>query len=230
VNWIVGNLLHSLILTPYEAWRQSHRSHHNNTCNADKDEIFYPNPPRKHAALITTLGGAWFFYLFFSNVPGRRNYLAYFKTNEFRNSAMTLSLSFASLFVVFACVLKSCLLFGVYNVIIFYIAPLFVFATWLVVVTFLHHNDEGCAWFTNKSWTKLDGSLAAVDRDYGWLVNNITHNIHLHQIHHLFPMIPHYHLSEATRALAKSFPQLYKLRKGSNFISFVRGVRNWCLK
>lgn len=227
LNWIVGNMLHSFILTPYEAWRQSHKSHHSNTCNADKDEIFYPNPPTKHAALVTTLGGAWFFYILFSNVPRRRNYLAYFKTNEFRDSAFQLTISFASLFGALACILQACRLFGCYTVFIFYGAPLFVFASWLVIVTFLHHHDEDCTWYNNKSWTKLKGSLAAVDRDYGWLVNTLSHSIHLHQIHHLFPIIPHYHLAEATRALQEAFPQLYKSRGGSNVVAFTNGVQKW---
>jgi omega-3 fatty acid desaturase (delta-15 desaturase) len=227
LNWIVGNTLHSFILTPYEAWRQSHKSHHSNTCNADKDEIFYPNPPPKHAALVTTLGGAWFFYILFSNVPGRRSYLVYFKTNEFRNSAPQLAISFASLFMVLSCIIQACRLFGCYTVFIFYGAPLFVFASWLVVVTFLHHHDEACTWYNNKSWTKLKGSLAAVDRDYGWLVNTLSHSINLHQIHHLFPIIQHYHLGEATHVLQDEFPHMYTARGGSNAVAFIKGVQKW---
>lgn len=43
VNFIIGVLTHSMILTPYEAWKLSHRLHHKNTGNIDQDEIFYPN-------------------------------------------------------------------------------------------------------------------------------------------------------------------------------------------
>lgn len=43
VNFVVGCLMHSLILTPFESWKLSHRYHHKNTGNMDKDEIFYPH-------------------------------------------------------------------------------------------------------------------------------------------------------------------------------------------
>ncbi len=77
---------------------------------------------------------------------------------------------------------------------VYYIAPLLVFGTFLVVTTFLHHNDEDTPWYADSAWTYVKGSLSSVDRDYGVLVNNVSHNIQLHQIHHLFPKIPHYRL------------------------------------
>jgi omega-3 fatty acid desaturase (delta-15 desaturase) len=36
-------------------------------------------------------------------------------------------------------------------------------------------------------------------------LDEITHNIATHQVHHLFPIIPHYHLVEATAAFRKHF-------------------------
>lgn len=42
LNFSVGTLMHSIILTPFESWKLSHRHHHKNTGNIDKDEIFYP--------------------------------------------------------------------------------------------------------------------------------------------------------------------------------------------
>ena len=42
VNGLVGHVLHSFLLVPYHCWRLSHRKHHKNTGNLDKDEIFYP--------------------------------------------------------------------------------------------------------------------------------------------------------------------------------------------
>jgi hypothetical protein len=60
--------------------------------------------------------------------------------------------------------------------------PVLVFGSWLVVVTFLHHNDEDTPWYTESAWTFVKGNLSSIDRDYGALVNNISHNIHLHQV------------------------------------------------
>jgi omega-3 fatty acid desaturase (delta-15 desaturase) len=226
INWLVGNFFHSLILTPYEPWRLSHRSHHKNTCNMQKEEIFYPNPPRMHAPLTLGVGTAWFFYIIFSNVPGRRKYLAYF-SREFSNCGISLFFSFASIAFVIWSIVKAVSVFGLHLVILYYGAPVFVFACWLVIVTFLHHNDENCPWYIDEEWTHVKGSVSSIDRDYGFLVNNLSHNINLHQIHHLFPKIPHYHLHEATLAFRKAFPALVRTKGGSNLVAFARGLYNW---
>jgi omega-3 fatty acid desaturase (delta-15 desaturase) len=73
-------------------------------------------------------------------------------------------------------------------VVLYYGAPLFVFASWLVVVTFLHHNDETTPWYSESTWTQVKGALSSVDRDYGFVVNMLSNNIHLHQIHSALPL------------------------------------------
>ena len=71
--------------------------------------------------------------------------------------------------------------------------------------------DEG-------DWTRLKGSLATVDRDYGPF-NWLTHNIgNLHVIHHIFPTIPHYHLQEATDAVRPLLGEAYI--KSDRFVLF----------
>lgn len=84
-----------------------------------------------------------------------------------------------------------------------------VFATWLVITTFLHHQDEGVPWYADKRWDFVRGQLSSVDRDYGW-AHGLVHNIGTHQIHHLFTRIPHYHLEEATEAFRERFPHLVR--------------------
>ena len=42
LNDAFGNLLHCPLLVPYYPWKVSHRRHHKNTGNMDRDEIFYP--------------------------------------------------------------------------------------------------------------------------------------------------------------------------------------------
>lgn len=98
--------------------------------------------------------------------------------------------------------------FGLMNVAMYYYVPIFVFATFLVVVTFLHHNDEETVWYDNKEWSYVKGNLSSVDRSYGPFVNNLSHNIGTHQVHHLFPIIPHYNLKQATEAFQKAYPHL----------------------
>ncbi|KAF8880792.1 fatty acid desaturase-domain-containing protein [Infundibulicybe gibba] len=46
VNAIIGLVLHSSVLTPYYAWRATHRAHHKSTNNLERDETYIP-PTRK---------------------------------------------------------------------------------------------------------------------------------------------------------------------------------------
>lgn len=224
VNWCVGNVIHSAILTPYEAWRLSHRSHHANTCHLERDEIFYPNAPFSHGLITSsTLGGAWFWYILFKNVPGRKNY----RDALAKPHGWALVISFYSWAGMFGLLWWVAQRVGWNVVVLYYGAPLFVFASWLVVVTFLHHNDETTPWYSESAWTQVKGALSSVDRDYGFIINMLSNNIHLHQIHHLFPAIPHYHLHEATAAFQKAFPHLTRRRTGSNIAAFYKNLRNW---
>jgi len=42
VNDTVGLAVHSALLVPYFSWKISHRRHHSNTNNMDRDEVFVP--------------------------------------------------------------------------------------------------------------------------------------------------------------------------------------------
>jgi omega-3 fatty acid desaturase (delta-15 desaturase) len=55
-------------------------------------------------------------------------------------------------------------------------------------------------WFVDDEWNYVKGQLSTVDRHYGH-VHSIIHSIGTHQIHHLFPKIPHYHLGMHMHAL-----------------------------
>ncbi len=94
LNFVVGTLTHSLILTPYEAWKLSHRLHHKNTGNIDQDEIFYPqrknaiNEPARN--MLMSFGGAWFIYEIIGFPPRTEEH-----TKLVRVAFLSLSLSVA---------------------------------------------------------------------------------------------------------------------------------------
>lgn len=93
---------------------------------------------------------------------------------------------------------------------------------WLDVVTYLHHHgyNEKVPWYRGEvflkdldqipwfiethfpsifqEWNYMRGGLSTIDRDYG-IFNKIHHDIGTHVVHHLFPQIPHYNLTEAVR-------------------------------
>ncbi|ETW02227.1 hypothetical protein H310_05787 [Aphanomyces invadans] len=214
LNFIVGCIMHSAILTPFESWRITHRHHHKNTGNVDKDEVFYPQREKDEypmtRKIVYTLGLSWFIYLKQGYVPRTMNHFnPWDPLLVRRTAAVIVSLGFWLSGVAIVGYLT--LTLGIKTMALYYFAPLFVFASFLVVTTFLHHNDENTPWYGDSSWTYVKGNLSSVDRSYGWLVDELSHNIGTHQVHHLFPIIPHYKLNDATSHFRKAFPHLVRV-------------------
>ena len=92
--------------------------------------------------------------------------------------------------------------------------------SWLVVTTFLHHQDIDAPWYGDAAWTYVKGNLSSIDRSYGPVINNLIHNIGTHQVHHLFPIIPHYKLVESTKYFRSRYPQFVHIRDENIVFSF----------
>jgi len=108
---------------------------------------------------------------------------------------------------------------GWWRLVAYYLIPLFIAFTWLVVITFLHHGPT-VPWYNTANWTKAKGNLSTVDRNFG-LFDLVTHHICVHQMHHLFPDIPHYHLQAATQHFRKICPDLYRESKATLLSAFI---------
>lgn len=222
LNQVFGNLLHSVILVPYESWKITHRIHHKNTGNIDNDEIFYPHrvnslDNRIKRIVVATVGFAWPMYLYGSR---------HFNVNEpiLKSARKAVIVSLVCWSIAAALVVLAGQEFGWTAVGLYYLAPLLVFMSWLVLTTFLHHQDPDAPWFAYSNWTYVKGNLSSIDRSYGPVVDNLIHNIGTHQIHHLFPKIPHYKLLEATAHFRPAYPQLVRTSDEHNIIAF---FRNW---
>lgn len=222
VNHILGNILHSSILVPYESWKTTHRLHHKNTGNIDKDEVFYPY--RDDTSInwykrfvVGGVGFAWMIYLY-ANV--RRHFWVYEDIYE----RIRLAVAITHLWwVAMAMVVTNWVwTYGWETVSFYYFAPLFFFMSWLVITTFLHHQDEDAPWYGNSEWTYVKGNLSSIDRSYGYIVNNLIHNIGTHQIHHLFPKIPHYKLNRATASFKEAYPDLFRASNEAILPSFFK--------
>ena len=64
----MGTVSHGFLMVPYYQWKLSHRNHHMNTGNIDKDEVFYPvrrseQRPNPRLIPLFALGFGWFIYL-----------------------------------------------------------------------------------------------------------------------------------------------------------------------
>jgi omega-3 fatty acid desaturase (delta-15 desaturase) len=230
-NNFLGTLLHTFLFVPFHPWRLSHRHHHKNTGNFEVDEIFYPLPEAQKnlkysMSYLFGLGTAWFFYLIcgFSGRSTKSHFSTdhpLFKGEEFRVSTSLISLIVWSLFLGFCGVT-----FGLQALFSFYVAPLFVFASWLVITTFLHHTEPDVPWYSTKEWNYVRGNLSSVDRDYG-VFEWFTHTIGIHQIHHLFPQIPHYHLKEATTVFRAKYPHLVRISTTPVWKAFYDNFHMW---
>nr|ARR73577.1 omega-3 fatty acid desaturase [Riftia pachyptila] len=212
LNDTLGTLLHAVLLVPYYPWKLSHRHHHRYTGNIDRDEIFYPIRERDeshdfhHIYPGFGFGISWFLYLTSGFMPRGMCHFNPFES-MFAGHVLGCILSIGAIGGWLGVLAAYARIYGIAALTNHYIAPLIVFASWLVVVTFLHHMETGVLWYGDKTWTAVRGKLSSVDRHYGW-AHELTHNIGTHQIHHLFSKIPHYHLEEATIHFRATFPHL----------------------
>ncbi|XP_022948579.1 omega-3 fatty acid desaturase, endoplasmic reticulum-like [Cucurbita moschata] len=226
LNSFMGLILHSAILVPYHGWRISHRTHHQNHGNVEKDESWVPLTKKTYKQLERRTRilrfslpfpiFAYPFYLMWRS-PGKEGshfnpYSDIFAPNERKDIVISTSCwtIMAVLLVYLSFVFGPTQIFKLYGV------PYWVFVIWLDVVTYLHHHgyEQKLPWYRGEEWTYLRGGLTTVDRDYG-LINNIHHDIGTHVIHHLFPQIPHYHLVEATKAAKGVLGKYYREPKKS---------------
>jgi acyl-lipid omega-3 desaturase len=249
-NTVVGSVVHSLILVPFVAWKHSHRHHHKNTGNMDRDEIFAPTRERSMTqtgvpSFLSTyfgLGMGWFLYLFFGfaprlslgyhfwplQLPSRGHMNLGRGTSAGGPGAAELLCSHSAFLAVLALLRSWIQHDGWTNVFLLYFAPLFVFASWLVVVTFLHHHDRGSVrWYAHEQWSYVRGQVSTIDRSYGRFIDPVIHHIGTHQIHHLLPKIPHYHLAEATTHFRRAFPDLVRRSDEATVDAFVKNAQNY---
>ncbi|TYI73274.1 hypothetical protein E1A91_D07G119400v1 [Gossypium mustelinum] len=234
LNSVVGHILHSSILVPYHGWRISHRTHHQNHGNVEKDESWVPMPENIYKKLDISTRLLRFtvpFPLFAFPVylwhrsPGKEGshfnpYSNLFSPQE-RKLVMMSTACWSTMAIILAYVSFTV---GPSHMFKLYGIPYLIFVIWLDLVTYLHHHghEQKLPWYRGKEWSYLRGGLTTVDRDYG-LFNNIHHDIGTHVIHHLFPQIPHYHLVEAilqTKAAKPVIGKFYREPKKSGAVPF----------
>ncbi|CAL1538802.1 unnamed protein product [Lymnaea stagnalis] len=144
----------------------------------------------------------------------------------FRKHVINCTVSLVHLTMWVMCLARLQEAFGLGTVIYHWGVPTFIFASYMVVITFLQHTEENIPWYSNDTWEFVRGQLSTIDRSYGWS-NFFIHSVNTHQIHHLFPKIPHYHLLEATLAFRKSFPDLVNICDESILPAFLRMFKKY---
>lgn len=91
--------------------------------------------------------------------------------------------------------------YGFMPVLLWYLNPYFFVNAWLVLYTWLQHNDPSVPHYGDGEWTWVRGALSTIDRPYG-IFDFFHHRIgSTHVAHHLFHEMPHYNALEATHAI-----------------------------
>jgi len=239
VNYIVGLIMHSLVFTPYTSWQLSHRKHHKNTGSISNDEIFMPirrkdaavpagsDEPSSYnfAAYCFMMGQVWWGYLAVGVAPNQQSDGYHWNpfNKLFVGHVAEVCGSIAGVVAVAAAVFQWILYDGFAIVFFTYLIPVGGFAAFAVFITFLHHNEEkSIVWTDNEDWNYVKGNLNSVDRSMGPVFDWILHDILTHQIHHLFPKVPHYNLVEATKVFREKFPHLVNYSDEPFLSAFLR--------
>ncbi|AAQ15765.1 fatty acid desaturase, putative [Trypanosoma equiperdum] len=216
VNNAVGMILHSALLVPYHSWRLTHGTHHKHTNHLTKDLVFVPVQRSAvgeavEEAPIVMLWNMALMFLFgwpmhlLVNVGGQKfdRFTSHFDPNApfFRradyNNVMVSNMGvLLTLSILGACSWS----FGFAVVVRWYLIPYLWVNFWLVYITYMQHSDVRLPHYTHDHWTYVRGAVAAVDRDFGPLLNSWLHHINdSHVVHHLFSQMPHYNAIEVTR-------------------------------
>lgn len=233
LNDTVGFILHTCLLVPYFAFQKTHEYHHARTNHLLDGSPFVPATKKGVANrksfiervvnddvsnlfhILNYLLLGWPAYLTIHGTGSRRSPVtkqrfkhapSHFNPySELFPSKLRFKIATSTLGVI--CVLMVLVNTGHWRN---YIGPYLVHNAWLVVVTWLQHTSKEIPHFGESDWTWIKGAMSTVDRPYSWIIDDIHHHIgSTHVCHHLFPLIPHYHAVEATKALKVALGEHY---------------------
>jgi acyl-lipid omega-3 desaturase len=213
INRVVGEISHSMIcLTPFIPWKKSHLQHHLNHNHIEKDyshqwfvreesHNLHPLIKLSYQTRNIQLPILYLVYLLLGVPDGGHVYFyGRLWNNESFNEKMKASISVLISIVTAASLWTS---MGTTDFVVVCMVPWLILSLWLFTVTYLQHHSEDGKLYTDDTWTFTKGAFQTVDRNYGQLINRLSHHMmDGHVVHHLFfTRVPHYHLKVATDAL-----------------------------
>jgi acyl-lipid omega-3 desaturase len=234
INRIVGEIAHSMIcLTPFIPWKKSHLQHHLNHNHIDRDyshqwfvreesHNLHPLIQLSYQTRNVQLPILYLVYLLLG-VPDGGHVYFYGRLWD-KESFAEKAKAYVSVFISIATAATLWTTLGTADFVVICMVPWLILSLWLFTVTYLQHHSEDGKLYTDDTWTFTKGAFQTVDRDYGSIINRLSHHMmDGHVIHHLFfTRVPHYHLKEATDALLVGMKengteQLYKQIETHNF-------------
>ncbi|KAL1745453.1 fatty acid desaturase-domain-containing protein [Schizophyllum fasciatum] len=236
-NTIVGMVLHTLVLTPFHAWRATHRSHHKHTNSMENDETYHPVTRRElalpdariavkmdYAEVLEDTPAFTLFKLFvrqflYGDLHNRKGNPKYPPgTSHYRPSSLLFKpVDWAAIVIsniAICCMI--CLIAAFIHIrgwreaLAHYLMP-WLLPCRLVMITYLQHSDPTIPYYRKEQWTFVRGALATVDRPlFGWAGRFFLHNISSdHVAHHFFSTVPFYNLPAVTEAMKPVLGEYY---------------------
>ncbi|KAI6184576.1 Omega-6 fatty acid desaturase, endoplasmic reticulum isozyme 1 [Aphelenchoides bicaudatus] len=231
INILIGHLSLSPVLIPYYPWNKIHAAHHKRTYHVDKDQ---GHPWVKEDDYKSR---SWFVQNF-CKIPISAFFrfhmymmLGFPDGSHFNPWSKLITNNkerFQCCFSVLTCVLSARIAYllcgsSFYAFFKFYYVPLVFQNFWLVMITYLNHQDDEVDVFGDGNYKYIPAQFETIDRYFGFGIDGILHNAtDGHVLHHLlFRRIPHYHLTEATEAVMpvfEKYPGAYKRFPCTNFV------------
>lgn len=120
-----------------------------------------------------------------------------------------IALSTFTIILTFMLLAKLSYTYGPMSVWLWYGGPYIWTNAWLVLYTWLQHNDPSVPQYGPDEWTWVKGALSTIDRPYG-IFDHFHHKIgSTHVAHHLFHEMPFYKADVATAAVKEYLGPLY---------------------
>ncbi|KAL4251337.1 Fatty acid desaturase [Abortiporus biennis] len=194
INSMMGITVHTFVLTPYYAWRITHRKHHKGTNHLDRDETYHPFtrtdlklPPEGVATrmdykeIIEETPAFTIFKLVIRQFLGFQLYLLHNRkgnpkypkwTSHYRPSSKLFKPEERNAIIISdVCMLSMLAILTVWaNISGFrtvwnmYWLPWLWAHNWIVMFTYLQHSDPTIPYYRKDQWTFTRGALATVDR------------------------------------------------------------------
>ncbi|XP_017233450.1 delta(12)-acyl-lipid-desaturase-like [Daucus carota subsp. sativus] len=224
----VGFILHSVVLFPYFSFKYSHHRHHLRTGSLEEEEFDIPllksqvplvfkylkNPVARVLVVGAVLIAAVPLYLLV-NFRGRAydQFASHFDPYSpmfSHKQRLQVLLSDAGCIAVIYTLYNLALSRGFAWVAFIYIGPYLFHNSMLIIVAVLQHTNPLVPYYDSSEWEWLKGSMATIDRDFGFLNAVFLHQPNTHVAHHLFPRMPYYHAVEATKAFRPVLGEYYQ--------------------
>jgi omega-6 fatty acid desaturase (delta-12 desaturase) len=229
VNWVVGHLCMSPIVTAFHNWRLSH-NHHHAFAQLRGQDTDWPETMLTveeygrasvgarlrarlgHGSIVGLLIGFWVGVI-------RRTFMRalYPQVKLTPRTRRELWLSNAAMLATSGAIMGGLWLArGPWEMVRLYLVPVYLGSVVGALFTYLHHSAEDSIVFDAGAWTPLRGQVVGTFdvRFPRWFERLFLH-INRHVPHHIAPRIPWYRLPHATACLEREYPSLLESRSFS---------------